>query len=183
MPDNSSGPERRDVTAANCYTLREATAADVGVLAYQRRAMFVATGLLAPADADELEEAVRRYIGQAMAAGTFYAWVVEEDGTAVAGGGIQLRTLMPRPGYVRGEPEALIVSMWTEPAHRRRGLGRRVIEAMLAWARARGIRRLTLHASQDGRPLYELVGFAPTNEMRLELEGGPTMKCSTEPRP
>ncbi|MDP8923843.1 MAG: hypothetical protein M3O34_13300, partial [Chloroflexota bacterium] len=120
MPGNSSSTERRGVAAADRYTLREATAADVGVLAYQRRAMFAATGLLAPADADELEEAVRRYVERAIAAGTFYAWVVEADGSIVAGGGIQLRTLMPRPGYVRGEPEALIVSMWTEPQHRRR---------------------------------------------------------------
>ena len=151
------------------YTLRAATLADAGVLAYQRRSMFVATGALAAADAAELEAAARHYAERAIAEGTFHAWVVEADGAVVAGGGIQLRTLMPRPGYVRGEPEALVVSMWTEPAHRRRGLGRRVIEAMLAWCRARGIRRLTLHASADGRPLYETFGFKPTNEMRLEL--------------
>ena len=169
MPESTKGRERLAVPPNGRYTLREATLEDVGVLAYQRRAMFVATGLLAPGDADALEQAVHRYIERAMPEGTFYAWVVEADGAVVAGGGIQLRTLMPRPGYVGGEPEALVVSMWTEPGHRRRGLGRRVLEAMLDWCRARGIRRLTLHASADGRPLYETFGFAPTNEMRLEL--------------
>jgi GNAT superfamily N-acetyltransferase len=86
----------------------------------------------------------------------------------VAGGGFQVRTLMPRPGYVHGEPEGLIVSMWTDPKHRRRGLGRRIVEAILAWGRANGVTRFTLHASNDGRPLYERYGFCPTNEMRLE---------------
>ncbi len=148
---------------------RPATLADAGVLAYQRRAMFEAMGAIHPADGEALEVAVRGYIERAMPAGTFYAWLIEHGDEVVAGGGLQLRTLMPRPGYVRGEPEALIVSMWTEPAFRRRGLGRRVLEAMLAWAREGGIRRLTLHASDDGRPLYRLYGFAPTNEMRLEL--------------
>ena len=150
------------------FRLRAATLADRDVLAYQRRAMFEALGAVGGEDGDELEAACREYIGRAMPAGTFYAWLVEHERVAVAGGGLQLRTLMPRPGYVRGEPEALIVSMWTEPPHRRRGLGRRVLEAMLAWGRERGIRRFTLHASDDGRPLYGLYGFRGTNEMRWE---------------
>ena len=169
MSTLSDGTERGAEPARDGYALREATLADAAVLAYQRRAMFLATGLLAPADAAELEAAIHRYVERAMVEGTFSAWVVEADGAVVAGGGIQLRTLMPRPGYVGGEPEALVVSMWTEPEHRRRGLGRRVVDAMLAWCVARGIRRLTLHASADGRPLYASFGFAPTNEMRLEL--------------
>ena len=169
MPSPQQDSQRQAGPEVQRYAVRAATPADVDVLAYQRRAMFVATGLLAPEDADELEAAVRGYVERAMPAGTFHAWLAESDGVVVAGGGIQLRTLMPRPGYVGGEPEALVVSMWTEPEHRRRGLGRRVLTAMLAWCRARGIRRLTLHASHDGRPLYETFGFATTNEMRLEL--------------
>lgn len=151
------------------YQLRPANLADRDVLAYQRRSMFEATGLLEPAEAARLEAAIRSYLERAIPAGTFYAWVVEHQGAIVAGGGLQLRTLMPRPGYVEGEPEALIVSMWTESAHRRRGLGRRVLEAMLEWGRVRGLRRFTLHASVDGRPLYRLYGFSPTNELRLDL--------------
>jgi IS30 family transposase len=30
------------------------------------------------------------------------------------------------------------------------------------------VRRIILHASDDGRRLYERLGFVPTNEMRLE---------------
>jgi GNAT superfamily N-acetyltransferase len=155
-----SGPE---------YTLREATVADAPVLARQRRLMFDSIEPLTPQQGDLLEAAIIRYIVQAMPAGTFRSWVVEHQGAIVSGGGLQLRTLMPRPGYVYGEPEGLIVSMWTEPAHRRRGLGRRIVDAILAWGRANGVTRFTLHASDDGRPLYELYGFKPTNEMRLSF--------------
>jgi len=153
------------------YRVRPATLDDVPVLAYQRCAVFVATGAIDPAATGELDAAERRYLTQAMPAGTFVAWLVEHGREVVAGGGLQLRTLQPRPGFVRGEPEALVVSMWTEPSHRRRGLGRRVLDSMLKWCQARGIRRLTLHASAEGRPLYESMGFRSTNEMRLELEG------------
>lgn len=151
------------------YVLRLATVSDAPVLAYQRRAMFEAMGLIGPADAPAVELASRRFIEREMPAGTFLSWVVERDGAVVAGGGLQLRPMMPRPGYVDDEPEVIVLSMWTEPAHRRRGLARRLVEAMLAWCRERGYRRIVLHASADGRPLYESIGFKQTNELRLDL--------------
>src|SRR4051794_4725554 len=152
------------------YTLREATLEDAPVLARQRRQMFDSIQRLPDDAGDEMEAAILAYIQRAMPTGTFRSWVVEHQGRIVAGGGLQLRTLMPRPGHVHQEPEGLIVSMWTEPEHRRRGLGRLVVEAILAWCQANGITRLTLHASTDGRPLYELYGFRQTNEMRLTVD-------------
>jgi hypothetical protein len=35
----------------------------------------------------------------------------------------------------------------------------------------RGVQRIVLHASPDGRRLYERLGFVQTNEMRLERRG------------
>ena len=80
-----------------------------------------------------------------------------------------MRDLLPRPGHVDDGREALIANMWTEPEHRRRGLARHLLGVMLGWCREQGIRRVVLHASNDGRPLYEQVGFRPGNEMRLSL--------------
>jgi GNAT superfamily N-acetyltransferase len=159
----------QSIPSADQYSIREATVSDAPLLARQRRLMFDSTDPPSADRGDLLEAAVLRYIVQAMPAGTFRSWVVEYDGIVVAGGGLQLRTLMPRPGYVHGEPEGLIVSMWTDPKHRRRGLGRRIVEAILAWGRANGVTRFTLHASNDGRPLYERYGFRPTNEVRLSF--------------
>jgi hypothetical protein len=47
---------------------------------------------------------------------------------------------------------------------------------VLEWARCERLDRLVLHASPEGRPLYERLGFVPTNEMRFadELEPSPT---------
>ena len=165
----------RPVPFASRYVLRAATVADVPTLAYQRRAMFEALGQLSGSAADKLEATVRHYLAEAMPAGVFVAWLADdvsaERPVAVAGGGMQLRELVPRPGYGKGEREGLILSMWTEPAHRRRGLASRVLEAILAWSATNGLRRLTLHASDAGRPLYARYGFTPTNEMRLERVG------------
>jgi GNAT superfamily N-acetyltransferase len=166
----------------DAYRLRPATIEDIPVLAAQRCAMFTALDWLEPGATADLERAVVRYLERALPAGEFRAWVIESTGQPdgqpdgqpggqpVAGGGVQLRPLVPRPGHLDGQPEALVLSVWTDPAHRRRGLATRLMEAILTWCRAEGIRRVTLHASDAGRSVYERLGFRPTNEMRLELE-------------
>src|SRR5215208_181455 len=118
---------------ASEYTIREATLEDAVILARQRRQMFDAIKKMPDDEGDAMEAAILAFLQRAMPAGTFKSWVVEHGGSIVAGGGLQLRTLMPRPGHVRQEPEGLIVSMWTESEHRRRSLGRRIVEAILAW--------------------------------------------------
>ena len=59
--------------------------------------------------------------------------------------------------------------MYTEPAARRRGLAKRLLQVMTDWCREHGFSNVSLHASDAGRPLYESFGFRPTNEMRLKL--------------
>lgn len=49
------------------------------------------------------------------------------------------------------------------------GLAARLMNEILHWARAEKLDRLVLHASEDGRSLYERLGFARTNEMRLAV--------------
>jgi GNAT superfamily N-acetyltransferase len=56
------------------------------------------------------------------------------------------------------------------PQARRLGLARLLMETALEWCRNNGIRAVILHSSDDGRPLYQSLGFRPTNEMRLVLD-------------
>jgi GNAT superfamily N-acetyltransferase len=59
--------------------------------------------------------------------------------------------------------------MYTEPAYRRKGIARELMKRMIDWCRQEGFGTVLLHASKDGRSLYESLGFTPTNEMRLML--------------
>ena len=43
------------------------------------------------------------------------------------------------------------------------------MQTMIAWCKKEGFARVTLHASELGRPLYESLGFEPNNEMTLNL--------------
>ena len=107
-------------------------------------------------------------------AARYLAWVAEDMETpaaAIGGAGVQLRPILPRPrpdvDDLELGPEAIILNVYVEPAWRRRGVGEALMRAILDALAVRGIRRIVLHASDDGRRLYERLGFVPTNEMRL----------------
>lgn len=54
----------------------------------------------------------------------------------------------------------------TEPEHRRRGLAARLLRAVLAEARADGLRTATLQSSPDGLRLYQGLGFRTVATLR-----------------
>ena len=116
--------------------------------------------------------AFRPWLAQKMESGEYLAWVaIAPDSAIVAGLGLWLMDWPPHmigPGARRGN----ILNVYTDPAMRRRGLARRLMEAALVWCGEHGIRAVILHSSDDGRALYEKLGFQPTNEMRLLLEAG-----------
>ena len=43
------------------------------------------------------------------------------------------------------------------------------MKTMIDWCRKESFAAVYLHASKNGRPLYEAMGFKPTTEMRLDL--------------
>lgn len=54
----------------------------------------------------------------------------------------------------------VIMNVYTLPAYRRRGLARRGMEMLIDEARRRGLSSLELSATEQGRPLYDALGFA-----------------------
>jgi GNAT superfamily N-acetyltransferase len=54
-----------------------------------------------------------------------------------------------------------IGALGVEPSARRRGLGTALTEQCIAWLRERGARTVLLYATDQGRPVYERLGFLP----------------------
>jgi len=152
------------------YTLREATVGDVHAVAQHRVAMFRDMGVLPEAEADALAASSAAFLARAIPSGDYRGWIAERDGEVIAGAGVVLRPLLPRPGHLDGGVEAYVLNVYTEPAHRRRGIARALMEAVLTWCRSEQVARVTLHASDEGRPLYLTLGFAGTNEMLCDLQ-------------
>lgn len=156
--------------------IRLATVADIPVIARHRVRLFSEVRLLAPAEAPAMVDLTVRFLERAIPAGEYVGWLAvdSDDPRIVAGGaGLQRRTVLPFPfGEGKGVGfghEALVINVYTEPEFRRLGLARRLMDALIEWSRAAGIERIALHATPDGRPLYESLGFHDTNELRLPL--------------
>jgi GNAT superfamily N-acetyltransferase len=155
------------------YRIRLATVADAAVIARHRIAMFRdmgCGGLPDERDAEPLAAASLAYLVEALPSGLYRGWLVERDDAVVGGGGIIVQRGVPRPENLYGDEEAYLLNVYVEPPHRRRGLARLLMDTMLDWCREHRLARVVLHASDDGRTLYESLGFsAATNEMRLTL--------------
>ena len=133
--------------------------------------MFGDMGYHDQAVLEAMTAAFRPWLRRKMEEGEYLCWLaVRTDGSVAAGLGLWLMDWPPHmigPGSRRGN----ILNVYTNPECRRQGLARRLMEVALDWCRAHGIRAVILHASNEGRRLYETFGFRPTNEMRLTLEG------------
>ena len=133
--------------------------------------MFTEMGQVPPGHGPELSSAMERYVDQELPARRLVGWIVEHVGQPVAGGIIVLQQPAPTPGFVDGELVASVQNIWTEPAHRRRGLSALLVREMIGWCRTRGIRRLFLNATEAGRGIYTDLGFRPsTTAMVLTLD-------------
>ena len=149
--------------------IRKATVADVETILHHRRSMFADMGDGTEADRDAMVKSARPFIEAGLRGGSYYAWLVEIGSRVVAGGGIAIVGYQPTPLDPVAR-RAFVLNMYTEPAYRRQGLAKQVLEAIIAWCREQGFKAVLLHASVAGRALYEQMGFEPTNEMRLLLK-------------
>jgi GNAT superfamily N-acetyltransferase len=148
-------------------TIRQATPADIPDLLRLRRLMFESMGYADQAQLDAGDAAGREYLCRAMPGGAFCGWLaLTAEGKAVGSGGVVIDHHPPGPNNLTGQV-GYIMNMSTVPAYRRRGVARRIMQTILAWLEERGIQRVVLHATDQGRPLYEQLGFVDSNEMRL----------------
>ncbi|HKO34297.1 MAG TPA: GNAT family N-acetyltransferase, partial [Candidatus Limnocylindria bacterium] len=70
------------------------------------------------------------------------------------------------------EEPARIRAMFVRSDWTRRGLGRRILEACEAAARAEGFSKLVLGATLSGRALYEAYGFRATEDEVVTTPNG-----------
>jgi len=162
-------PKESSPVEWNHYTIRQAIPADIDTIMHQRRSMFLAMGRKDDADLAESMRTSRDFFSERIANGNYRAWLVEEvSGRVIAGAGVIIFDYHSSPlDPSRRRP--MVVNVYTERAHRRKGIARKLLELIIEWCRAEGFNTVLLHASDEGRPLYDSLGFKPTNEMRLIL--------------
>jgi GNAT superfamily N-acetyltransferase len=154
------------------HFIRQATVGDAAIIARHRVGMFRDMGRV-PTDAlaAELLEASTAMLDTLLRERSYIGWLaITENDRVIAGAGAHIQPQLPRISHdglaITTAPVPLVVNVFTEPDVRGRGIARALMNTLLRWANAQGCDRVALHASDAGRPLYQSLGFVPTNEMR-----------------
>jgi GNAT superfamily N-acetyltransferase len=154
--------------AKGAITIREAGVEDAAVILHHRRSMFRDMGEGTVEELDAMATITGPWLTQALVDGSYRGWLAVDGERVVGGGGVLLCSwpASPKDPFLR---RAIILNVYTELEYRHRGIARRIMKTIVEWVRKQGFASVSLHASDEGRHLYEQLGFVATNEMRLRL--------------
>jgi GNAT superfamily N-acetyltransferase len=116
----------------------------------------------------ELERRTREYILRGMSNGTYVGFLGMMGSRTVGAASLLIYTLPPMPGSP-DRRQGHVLNVYTAPELRSRGIGRRMMEALIAEARRRGLFRLFLNATKMGEPLYRSLGFVAQEDEALVM--------------
>jgi len=150
------------------FEIIPATLSDVDTIVEQRRSMFSDMGHRDEAVLDRMSAAFRPWVAAKMESGDYLGWFATVEGVVAGGVGLWLMDWLPHL-IGTGKPRGNIVNVYTRAEYRRRGIARALVQQALTWCRESGITYVILHASPEGRSIYESMGFHATNEMRILL--------------
>ena len=106
------------------------------------------------------------WLETAIPRGVYLGWLLELEGTVVAGAGMVI--LESGPGWDNPNPlSARIANVFVEPDFRRQGFARRLVERCLEEAKTRNITHLNLSSTDMARGLYESLGFVAANNQMV----------------
>ena len=150
--------------------IREATSDDIPEILRQRRGMYLDMGYEDSPALAAMLSTCEPYLFQALANGSFRGWLAL-SGKHLVGGGAVIISAWPSHPYDLECRRATILNVYVYPEFRRQGIARRLMRLMIDWCRQQKFAAVYLHASKDGRHLYQSLGFEPTNEMKLKITG------------
>jgi GNAT superfamily N-acetyltransferase len=154
--------------AKGAIMIREAGVEDAAVILHHRRSMFRDMGEGTIEELDAMATMTGPWLTQALVDGSYRGWLAVDGERVVGGGGVLLCSwpASPKDPFLR---RAIILNVYTELEYRHRGIARRIMKTIVEWVREQGFASVSLHASDEGRHLYEQLRFVATNEMRLRF--------------
>lgn len=147
---------------------KKASIEDIDFLTKSRLEVLKAANRLADdIDMAEVEVQSYDYYKKALSDGSHTAYLVFDEECFIGAGGISYYRVMPTYHNPSGN-KAYIMNMYTNPDYRRMGIASKMLELLVMDAKEKGVKTISLEATDMGRPLYERFGFVKmSNEMEL----------------
>lgn len=153
-------------------SIRAATSSDFGILVDFRLRMFRDMGWTDEERLSVLAPLYLTYLEKHFSAGDFLAWIAEDaDGEVVGSVGLLWEQVPPTVRNLHGR-QAYVLALYVIPERRRRGVARALASEAVRYAEDEGADVIALHASEEGRRLYDGMGFVDSPEMRLFTDPG-----------
>ena len=159
------------------FHVRRATPADAEIIGTHRARMFHDMGDIPDHLFDEFQARSRDRIREQLTSGEYVGWLAspaDSLGKIIGGAGAQLRRVMPHPSTVQmaslESAKDVTPSSSTflpNPNGADVAVAALLLQHIIDWSRTERLDRLVLHASDEGRALYEKLGFVLTNEMKF----------------
>lgn len=158
------------------FQIRRAVSADAATISWQRARMFQDMGLISETAFETLRTKVQPRIRECLERGEYLGWLAscaDKPDVIIAGAGVYLQKVLPRPlnqSAVGEGRQATIVNVFTDPEWRKHGVATLLLKEIIKWSGTQTLDRFVLHASEEGRAIYEKLGFVSNNEMRFAGE-------------
>ena len=105
-----------------------------------------------------IEQANFEYFRKTLCDNTFISWFALDNEEIIATSGLSFSVVPPFFPVSDGKV-AYIMNMYTFPMYRNQGIGTELLKRVVDEAKQLGYKKITLNASDMGRPLYEKYGF------------------------
>ena len=105
-----------------------------------------------------IAENTKQFLFDGISKDTAVVWTAVFSGRIVGMGFVNFFSLPPNDWCPSGKT-AYIGGLYVLPEYRRQGIASELLARLVEEAKAQACQRILLHASDEGRPLYEKFGF------------------------
>jgi GNAT superfamily N-acetyltransferase len=147
-------------------TVRVAEDADVTTLAAVRRAWNEGNAGVAIDDSAEFEATFAKWWAAERSTRTFF--IVEVAGVPVGMANVKRYDRMPVAGRANGGWWGYVGNVFVLEAHRNAGVGKFLMDQIVAWAGPAGMEHLRLAPSPLAKSFYSRLGFVPGAVVELD---------------
>lgn len=134
---------------------RKAEKRDISQLVELRKQQLIDEGL-SPINNIDIE--LYNYFDISLKNGSLISWIAEENEIILATSGVCFYQLPPSYSNPTGI-NAYVTNMYTKNEYRHQGIASHLLNLVVEEARKQGCKVIRLHASKNGRTLYERFGF------------------------
>lgn len=109
-------------------------------------------------DVIDFENKTRQYLSEHLEKDDLIVYLAMEDGNIAASCMACLYETAPLPNCLSGKIAELL-NVYTQTAYRRKGHAKTLLNMLIQEAKKRGVEMVLLEYTDDGFPLYKMLGF------------------------